>query len=160
MDTISGAISRHLAALGAGTRDRVVFAILTRNPHFIEDLPVTRNNGEVWLDIANIKEGVLLQFRDGELDRVVVSIRQDEPFYPYPTPTELIKGLDLATATREDVTALLGAPQRETTDEMGHDELGYELDGPVVTLTFTGDHVLRVTTSRSHREQPGAPRPA
>lgn len=141
---ITGVITTHLAALGAATRDRKVFAILTRHPHFIEDLPVTRDNGEVWVDIANTMEGVLLQFRDNELDRVVVTARKDELYYPYPGSTELIAGLDLATATRGDVIALLGAPQQERADD-----LVYELDGAVVTLAFRDDDLVRVTTSRS-----------
>ncbi|NLG21426.1 MAG: hypothetical protein GX555_08375 [Actinomycetales bacterium] len=151
MPEISGVITTHLRALGAGTRDRVVFAILTRNPYFIEDLPVTRDDGEVWVDIANIKDGVLLRFRDGELDSVRTSARQEGDYYPYPEPEQLISGLDVSTVTPEDVAAVLGEPsEKQPRDEDGGTHgLRYDVDGGVVTLTFRDDQLTTVTVSRS-----------
>ncbi|QDO87179.1 hypothetical protein FNH13_01615 [Ornithinimicrobium ciconiae] len=151
MSEITGVITTHLAALGAATRDRKVFAILTRNPQFIEDLPVTGDDGTVWIEIANIVDGVLLRFRDGELDSVRTNARRHGDYYPYPTPRDLITGLDLSTATRGDVMALLGEPagatERDAAKEASH--LRYEAEGGTVTLTFRDDLLETVTVSRS-----------
>lgn len=73
---ISGVITKHLAALGTGTRDRRVFAILTRNPQFVEDEPVLDAAGVQWVDMANTVDGLRLRFRDGELDSVRTTIRR------------------------------------------------------------------------------------
>lgn len=183
MTDISGVITTHLAALGTGTRDRRVFAILTRNPQFIEDEPVIADNGEVWVDIRNTVDGILMKFRDGELDRVRVTARRlaapgpvdlDTDFYPYPAPQDLIKGLDLTSATPSDVKALLGESEAVGTgggagdgvgiggpgggvvtggpDAVGGGEpsgdLTYRVHDSVVRLSFDGEQLLSVTTSR------------
>lgn len=155
MPEISGVVTSHLRALGAGTRDRTVFAILTRNPQFIEDLPVTGDDGTVWIEIANVVDGVLLRFRDGELDSVRTNARRHGDFYPYPTPQDLITGLDLSTATRSDAVALLGEPTEEDArggeDDAadGASHLRYDAEGGTVTLTFLDDLLETVTVSRS-----------
>lgn len=141
---LGGVISTHLTALGASTRDRTVFAILTANPQFVEDLPVTRDNGEVTIDIANTVDGILLRFRDGELDSVRVMLRREGPFFPYPRPAELIDGLDLAAATPAQVRDRLGDPVAESDDA-----LRFAVDGGVLTVDVAGDQVLAVTTSRA-----------
>ncbi|WP_154402147.1 hypothetical protein [Ornithinimicrobium cavernae] len=143
MVELSGEITSHVAALGAGTRDRRVFAILTRDPHFIEDAPVTGDDGVVRIDIANIMEGVLLRFRDGALDTVTVFAQREGDYYPYPRPAELITGLDIAAAAREDVTGLLGEPA-----EASSDHAAYAVDGGRVTVAFVGDRPASVTVSR------------
>lgn len=140
---ISGEITSHLAALGAGTRDRRVFAILTRDPHFIEDEPVTGPGGEVRIDITNTMDGVLLRFRGGELDSVRTTARRDDDYYPYPRPTDLITGLDLSTATREDVDAVLGDPLLE-----GPEDVRYQVGGGVLTVGFEADQLVSITVTR------------
>lgn len=162
---LSGEITSHLAALGAGTRDRLVFAILTRDPHFIEDEPVTGWDGEVRVDITNTMEGVLLRFRDGALDSIRTTARRSGDYYPYPRPTALITGLDLSAATRQDVQAALGDPAPEQDDEVRYPvdgavltatdpdserggEVRYPVEGGVLTATFEGDQLMTVTVSR------------
>lgn len=158
---ITGVITTHLRALGAGTRDRSVFAILTRNPQFIEDEPVTAEDGRAWTDMRNTVDGVLLRFRDGELDSVRVTARRTAPqtatvdlendFHPYPAPSDLIRGLDISRATRADVTALLGAPDTGGSDrpeEGDSGDLTYRLDAGVLRLHCDGDLLVTVTTSR------------
>lgn len=142
MSAITGHVTSHLRALGSGTRDRRVFAILTRNPHFIEDLPVTRDGAE-WVDIANIMEGVLLRFRDGELDSVRTSAQRHDDYYPYPTPQDLITGLDISTATHQDVVALLGEPAGGAT------ELEYPLEAAAVVFAFHDGRLRTVTVRRA-----------
>ena len=147
MSGLGGEITGHLAALGAGTRDRLVFAILTRDPHFIEDEPVTGEDGEVRVDISNTMEGVLLRFQDGALDSVRTTARRSGDYYPYPRPTALITGLDLSTATRQDVQAALADPAPEPDSEQDG-EVRYPVDGGVLTATFEDDQLMAVTVSR------------
>lgn len=165
MSGLGGEITGHLAALGAGTRDRLVFAILTRDPHFIEDEPVTGEDGEVRVDISNTMEGVLLRFQDGALDSVRTTARRSGDYYPYPRPTALITGLDLSTATRQDVQAALADPAPEQDGEARYPvdggvltatdpdseqdgEVRYPVDGGVLTATFEDDQLMAVTVSR------------
>ncbi len=146
---ISGEITSHLAALGAGTRDRVVFAILTRNPHFIEDEAVTDADGVVRVDITNVVEGLLLRFRDGALERVRTTIRREGDYFPFPRPAELITGLDLVTATREDLGRVLGDPLPGSSDDAGSvDEVRHAVDGGNLTATFAAGELVSITVTR------------
>lgn len=149
MTEISGEITSHLAALGAGTRDRLVFAILSRNPHFIEDEPVTGTHGETLVDIANIMEGLLLRFRDGALHSVRTTVRRDGDYYPFPRPADLIDGVDLSRATRGDLDALLGAPLPPAGGAGdAPDEVCYAVDGGVLTVTSDADQIVSITVTR------------
>ncbi|SDD80683.1 hypothetical protein [Actinokineospora iranica] len=113
MATVTGEMTVLLDVLGRGQGDsRILEAIILVGPRM--DVEEFDFDGEKSTYFTFKPAGTDLLFENGVLVSVMVRTQpdsQDETYGRYPRPAALIDGLS-PTATRAEVTALLGDPER------------------------------------------------
>jgi hypothetical protein len=145
--TIQGELGRYAELIGARKDDPRVLELLQASPHFREQEPfVDPSSGAEWIVIESVADGVRLQFRDGALAKASAEVAGSAQLDAVAHPDELIAGLDLRTATADDVVARFGAPTKR-----GRTALQYALDGATLTVAFLDDRVRSVTVSDGKR---------
>lgn len=133
MTTVTGEMAVMLDVLGHRQGDsRILDAIALVGP----TMEVTEHDfdGEKSTHFIFKPAGTELVFENDVLDMVMVRTQpdsQDETFGLYPRPAALVDGLS-PTATRAEVTAFLGRPEREGADfdryEVNNRYLHFEFD--------------------------------
>ena len=108
----SGEIAVFLSALGAREGSLEILEIIGRVGPRMERHEVARG-GVSWTYLVFGPHGVTLQLKDGVLVGALVYLVDEEAGGTYPRPDALIDGLVLP-ASRADVRALLGAPDRSS----------------------------------------------
>ncbi len=109
--TLSGELTTFLAVLGLEQGDeRILDAIA------LVDLPTDeqgylRDDGTTVDYLSMRPSGTDFAFTNGVLSSISIRTQSMPDYGVYPRPDSLIDGLD-STATREEVAALLGAPER------------------------------------------------
>ncbi|MFJ8961657.1 hypothetical protein ACIRG5_19925 [Lentzea sp. NPDC102401] len=113
MTTVSGEITVLLDVLGHRQGDsRILDAIVLVGPQM--EVSEYDFDGEKSTYFVFKEAGTELLFEDDVLASVMVRTQpdsEDETYGVYPRPDELVQGLS-ATATRDEVTAFLGSPER------------------------------------------------
>jgi hypothetical protein len=146
MSTIPGELGRCAALIGASREDPRVVELL-RSPGFREQAPfVDPSSGAEWVVVESVADGLRLQFRDGALAKASAEVAGSAQLDAVAHPEELIVGLDLRTATADDVIERFGPPTKR-----GRTALQYALDGATLTVAFLDERVRAVTVSDGKR---------
>lgn len=148
MTTVTGEIAALLDVLGCRTGDNQVLHAMTVIGclDFKMDIEKFDFDGEKSTHFIFKPAGTDLVFENDILEMIMVRTQpdyQDEAYRLYPRPEALVDGLS-STATRAEVTALLGNPERVGPNfdryEVNQHYLHFEFDsnGRVVSLRTTG----------------------
>lgn len=145
--TITGRVGRYAELLGAAKDDARVLELLQASPHYREAAPfVDPATGHEWIVIESVVDGVRLQFRDGALAKASVEVAGNAHLDAATDIDGLIDGLDLRTATPDDVVARLGAPTKR-----GRTALQYATAAATITIAFLHGSVRAVTVADGAR---------
>jgi hypothetical protein len=142
MTTVSGEITVLLDVLGHRQGDsRILEAIVLVGPKM--EVSEYDFDGEKSTYFVFKEAGTELLFEDDVLTSVMVRTQpdpEDETYGQYPRPDDLVQGLS-ATATREEVTAFLGSPERS-----GPSFDRYEVNNRYLHFEFGGNgRVARIS---------------
>lgn len=101
---------------------------------------------ETWVSIDSVPGGVSLRFLNGVLDRVVIHAQDEAWWEAYANPTDLIAGLDLSTATREDVLGVLGVPWKSAPKYVKH-----RIGTQYLHISFLNEKISRIVVMAKPR---------
>lgn len=148
MTAVGGGITAMLDVLGAPKDDERIVRALSAGPGFREQQPfVDPARGDALrVTIHDRADGFEYRFVDGLLDRVVVHAQAEAHWGPYPHPTELIDGLDIASADAERVRQVLGEPW-----QTGTGFLRYRIGTRVLHVSFLSERISRIVVMAEER---------
>ncbi|GAA2176320.1 hypothetical protein GCM10009846_29650 [Agrococcus versicolor] len=141
---IAGEITTFFEALGAERDDPKVAAALALVGPMELGEPYRQDGATYALDKC-ADDGTSFTWKDGRLLKIIIAMQQERAAGPYPRPDRLVEGV-LPASSRAQVTAALGAPDRErSTGDT------WNVGSHYLAVSFAGDHVRRVVAMVSAR---------